>query len=60
MPLAPVLVWKKQVDLCEFRINLVYKSSSRTHRTVTERKPYLGGGGYVFLIIVLLRFNLDK
>ena len=51
MPLAPALVWQRQVDLCEFRISLVYKLSSRTHRTVTQRKPY---GGCVCVPMSLL------
>ena len=30
---------QKQEDLCEFKISLVYKVSSRTARVVTQRNP---------------------
>ena len=29
----------RQVDLCEFKANLVYRVSSRTVRAVRQRKP---------------------
>ena len=33
--------WEAQTDLCELKISLVYKASSRTVRTVTQRNPVL-------------------
>jgi len=40
MPLIPALRRKRQVDLCEFKASLVYKSSSRTAKT---REAEAGG-----------------
>ena len=40
MPLIPVLGRQRQVDLCEFMANLVYRASSRTGSKATE-KPCL-------------------
>ena len=42
---------QRQVDLCEFKASLVYKASSRTVRTVTQRNPVLKNqkGGKVML-----------
>ena len=37
MPFIPALGRQRQVDLCEFRVYLVYKASSRTATDVTER-----------------------
>ena len=39
MPLIPALRWQTQADLCEFKASLVYKTSSRTTRVVTQRNP---------------------
>ena len=39
MPLIPASGKQKQVDLSEFKASLVYKASSRTARTVTQRNP---------------------
>jgi hypothetical protein len=39
MPLIPALRRQRQVDLCDFETSLVYKSSSRTVRVVTQRNP---------------------
>ena len=41
MPLIPALGRQRQVDLCEFKSNLVYRVSSRTARAVTQRNPVL-------------------
>ena len=30
---------QRQVDLCEFKVRLVYKAESRTARAVTQRNP---------------------
>ena len=38
MPLIPAEERQKQVDLCEFEVNLVYTASSRTAKT-TQRNP---------------------
>ena len=46
MPLIPILGRQKQADLCEFKVSLVYRVSSRTARA-TQKKPCLekeGGG----------------
>ena len=37
MPLIPALGRQKQVDLSEFKTNLVYKTSSRTDSKATQR-----------------------
>ena len=37
--MIPALGRQRQVDLCEFKISLVYRVSSRTVRTVTQRNP---------------------
>jgi hypothetical protein len=37
MPLILVFVKQKQVDLCEFKANLVYRVSSRTEDRATEK-----------------------
>ena len=39
VPLIPALGRQRQVDLCEFKASLVYRESSRTARTVTQRNP---------------------
>ena len=39
MSLIPAPERQRQVDLCEFEASLVYKASSRTGRTVTQRSP---------------------
>jgi hypothetical protein len=39
MPLILVLGRQRQVDLFEFKANLVYKGRVRTARAVTHRKP---------------------
>ena len=39
IPLIPELRRKKQVDLCEFVASLVYRVSSRTARTVSQKNP---------------------
>ena len=39
MPLIPALGRQRQVDLCEFKANLVYKTSSRTAARATQRNP---------------------
>ena len=39
MPLIPALGRKRQEDLCEFKVSLVYKESSRSARAVTPEKP---------------------
>ena len=36
-PLIPVLGRQRQVDLCDLEASLVYKASSRTARTITQR-----------------------
>ena len=41
MPLIPALRKQRQVDLCQFEANLVYKASSRTYKA-TQRNPVLG------------------
>ena len=38
-PLIPGLGKERQADLSEFKASLVYKVSSRTARTVTQRNP---------------------
>ena len=38
-PLIPALGRQRQVNLCEFEANLVYRVSSRTARSVTHRNP---------------------
>jgi hypothetical protein len=35
MPLVPASERQRQVDLCEFKVSLVYRSSSRTAKAVT-------------------------
>ena len=48
MPLIPALGKQKQVDLCEFKDNLVYKVSSRIALRETQSqksKPNQGWGG---------------
>jgi hypothetical protein len=40
MPLTQNLEGRRQVDLCEFKVSLVYKVSSRTARAI-QRKPCL-------------------
>ena len=37
--LSPALGRQRQMDLCEFKANLVYRESSRTARVVTQRYP---------------------
>jgi hypothetical protein len=39
-PLIPALGRQRQEDLCEFRVSLVYRVSSKTSR-VTQRNPVL-------------------
>ena len=39
MPLIPALGRQRQVDLCEFEVNLVYRASSKNVRAVTKRNP---------------------
>ena len=39
MPLIPALGRQRQMDLCEFKASLVYKVSSKTARTVSQRNP---------------------
>ena len=39
MPLIPALGRQMQVDLSEFKAALVYRVSSRTARTITQRSP---------------------
>ena len=39
MPLIPALRRQKQADLCEFEASLVYRASSRTVKTDTQRNP---------------------
>ena len=39
-PLIPALREQRQVDLCEPEGSLVYRVSSRTARTVTQRNPF--------------------
>ena len=39
MPLIPALRRQRQVKLCEFKVNLVYRVSSRIARVVTQRNP---------------------
>ena len=39
MPLIPEFARQSQADFCEFKASLVYKVSSRTARTVTQRNP---------------------
>ena len=41
MPLILALGRQRQVDLCEFEANLVYKERSRTVEVVTKRNPVL-------------------
>lgn len=36
MPLIPALERQRQVDLCEFKTNLVYRESSRTAKAIRE------------------------
>ena len=38
-PLIPALRRQRQVNLCEFEASLVYRTSSRTAKTVTQRNP---------------------
>jgi hypothetical protein len=38
MPLIPTLERQRQVDLCDFKANLIYKLSPRTARA-TQRNP---------------------
>jgi hypothetical protein len=39
IPLIPALQRQRQVDLCDFKANLVYKVSSRTAKAITQRNP---------------------
>ena len=39
MPLIPALGRQRQADLSDFQASLVYKVSSKTARTVTQRNP---------------------
>ena len=39
VPLIPAFGRQKQVELCEFEASLVYRTSSRTARAVTQRNP---------------------
>ena len=39
MSLVPALRKQRHMDLCEFKTNLVYRVSSQTARTVTQRNP---------------------
>ena len=41
LPLIPALGKQRQVDLYEFKSNLVYKESSKTARAVTQRNSVL-------------------
>ena len=36
-PLIPVLRRQRRADLCEFKVSLLYKVSSRSARAVTQR-----------------------
>ena len=36
MPLTPTLRRQREADLSEFKVNLVYKASSRTARAITQ------------------------
>ena len=38
-PLIPALGRQRQVDLCECEASLVYRTSSKTARAVTQRNP---------------------
>ena len=38
MPLIPALRREKQTDLCEFKVSLVYRASSRTTREILSWK----------------------
>ena len=38
MPLIPALGRQKWADLCEFKVSLVYRASSKTARTVLHRE----------------------
>ena len=37
--MIPALLRQRQADLCEFEANLVYRVSSRTARTLSQRNP---------------------
>ena len=39
MPLIPALGRQRKADLCEFETSVVYRASSRTVKTVTQRNP---------------------
>jgi hypothetical protein len=39
MPLIQALGRQRQVNLCELEASLVYRASSKTARTVTQRNP---------------------
>ena len=41
MPLIPALGRQRQVALCEFEANLVYRVSSRTVRATQREKVFL-------------------
>ena len=41
MVLIPEIRRQRQIDLCEFEASLVYKSTPRIARTVTQRNPVL-------------------
>ena len=41
MPLTPALERQRQVDLCEFKLSLVYRVSFRTGSKATQRNPVL-------------------
>ena len=52
-PLILALGRQRQVDLCEFKVSLIYKVSSRTARAVTQRSPVFKkkGGGAVEALV---------
>ena len=54
MPLIPALrrQRQRQVDLCEFDTNLIYRASFRTGKAVTQRIPVLNHRKWA------LRFNI--
>ena len=41
MPLIPALGVQRQAELCEFKVSLVYRGSSRTGSKATQKNPVL-------------------
>ena len=57
MPLIPAFGRQRQVDVCEFKVSLVYRAISRTARTVTQRNPISGENNSTFCSSMISTFE---